>query len=333
MPDFQTEKQLIQDYHIALEAASSGDVAAVEEKFAHQGYQWRGFHPFNEISSPSEVGRQFWEPLKTSVSSLQRREDIFFAGENWLNKDGSVWVVSMGHLMGLFDKDWIGIPATQKMVMLRYSSFYRVANGKIAETLMYFDLPHFMVQAGKRVFPKQTAQHFVQPGPAGHHGLLLEPQPEDEGLRTRAAIDAMVSDLGQWNLGIPLEEELARTWHDDMLWWGPEGIGATYTIERYAKQHSGVFRAAFSDRSKTKHIARVAEGEFGAFAGWPNFTATLSGPFMGVEPTGKKAEFRVIDVYRRRGDKLHENWIFIDMLHFWKSQGFDVLADGLPVKT
>ena len=30
-----------------------------------------------------------------------------------------------------------------------------------------------------------------------------------------------------------------------MIWWGPAGIGATYTIERYAKQHAGPFRAAF----------------------------------------------------------------------------------------
>ena len=49
----------------------------------------------------------------------------------------------------------------------------------------------------------------------------------------------MCDDLGTWNLGLPLEEELARTWQDDMIWWGPTGIGATYTIERYAKQHSG----------------------------------------------------------------------------------------------
>jgi len=34
---------------------------------------------------------------------------------------------------------------------------------------------------------------------------------------------------------------------------------------------------------------------------------------------------RVIDMYRRSGDKLTENWIFIDLLHFWKQQGLDVL--------
>ena len=35
---------------------------------------------------------------------------------------------------------------------------------------------------------------------------------------------------------------------------------------------------------------------------------------------------RVIDMYRREGDKLSENWIFIDFLHFWNQQGVDILA-------
>ena len=35
-----------------------------------------------------------------------------------------------------------------------------------------------------------------------------------------------------------------------------------------------------------------------------------------------------IDIYRREGDKLAENWIFIDMLHFWKMQGLDILEQA-----
>lgn len=327
MNDFQNEKSLIRSYHSAQEAASADQVAEVEQRFAHETYIWRGFHPFGEMRDPARVGETFWKPLKTSLTTLQRREDIFFAGNNWLADDNSVWVISMGHLMGLFDDPWLGIQPTQKIAMLRYCAFYRVEDSRIAEVSMYFDLPHLMRQAGVRVFPGQTGAHLVQPGPVTHGGLLHDGQPADEAARTRDVIDSMISDLGQWALGLPLEEELARTWHHDMLWWGPEGIGASYTIERYAKQHSGPFRAAFSDRSKTTHIARVAEGHYGGFVGWPNFTARLSGDFMGRKPTGKLGEFRVIDLYRREGNKLAENWIFIDLLHFWKMQGWDVLED------
>jgi len=320
----QAAKELVMLYYAALDQVTPDSVAEVLGAFVVPDYIWRGYHPFGEITGAEAVATQFWAPLLTSLT-CKRRQDIFFAGENTLEGEPGVWVVSMGHLMGLFDVAWLGIPPSGKLGMLRYCEFNRVFDGKIVETAMYFDIPHLAAQAGLVLFPNQTAAHLVQPGPATHGGLLFEPQPEAEGKATLAAIEAMITDLGTWQSGMSLEDELARTWHHDMLWWGPEGIGSTYTIERYAMQHSGPFRAAFSGRSKTRHIARLSEGHFGGFFGWPNFTATLTGPFMGVAATGKSAEFRVIDIYRRDGDKLAENWVFIDLLHFWHQQGIDVL--------
>lgn len=189
-----------------------------------------------------------------------------------------------------------------------------------------------MIQAGYNPFPNQTASPMVQPGPATHNGLLFADADPVESQKTMDVMNFMINDLGQWQSGLPLEEELARSWHDDMIWWGPAGIGATYTISRYADQHSRPFRSAFTDRSKTQHIARIAEGHFSAFFGWPNFTARPTNGFIGLPPNDTLCEFRVIDVYRRREDKLIENWIFIDMLHFMKQQGIDVLG-GLGYST
>jgi hypothetical protein len=47
---------------------------------------------------------------------------------------------------------------------------------------------------------------------------------------------------------------------------------------------------------------------------------------MGLPSSDKRTEMRVVDIYRREGDKLAENWIFIDMLHFLSMQGLDVLG-------
>ena len=326
MIDFQREKRTVREFHAALDAADGAAVADVITAQTTPDYRWRGYHPFNDLTGAGAVADQFWRPLKASLTRLQRRDDIFFAGENAVDGHAGIWVVSMGHLMGLFDAPWLAIPPTGKMAFLRYCTFHRVEGGKIAETAMYVDIPHLMMQAGLQPFPPQTAAHLVQPGPLPHDGLLFAPQPPAEGVATLAAINAMISDLGQWQLGLALEEELARTWHDDMIWWGPAGIGATYTIERYAKQHSAPFRAGLTDRSNTRHVARLAEGHYGGFFGWPNFTATPTGGFMGMPATGKPGAFRVIDIYRRAGDKLAENWVFIDLLHFWKQQGLDILA-------
>jgi len=35
---------------------------------------------------------------------------------------------------------------------------------------------------------------------------------------------------------------------------------------------------------------------------------------------------RVVDVYRKSGNKLVENWVFIDLPHWLNMQGLDVLA-------
>jgi hypothetical protein len=65
---------------------------------------------------------------------------------------------------------------------------------------------------------------------------------------------------------------------------------------------------------------------YGGFFGWPNMTLTPTKEYMGINVAEKSCEMRVIDMYRREGEKLTENWIFIDFLHFWKMQGIDILA-------
>lgn len=330
---FTKQKRLVLDYYQALDTAHPSEVVSAVTEFCSEDMLWRGFHPFNEIRGSKDVAERFWQPLKQSLSGMQRRLDIFFAGDNIYAEPGGVWVCSMGHLMGLFDSPWLGIRPTGKLAFLRYSAFHKVEDGKITETAMYFDIPHLMMQAGQNPFPPETGAHLVQPGPLMHNGLLFSDHDPAEGQKTLDVIAQMARDLGQWDSGMPLEEELRRTWHEDMLWWGPAGIGSTYTIPRYADQHSRPFRASFSERSKTKHLCRIGEGHFGAFFGWPNFVATPTGGFMGMPATGKPGEFRVIDLYRREGDKLKENWIFIDLLHFWKGQGVDILERSTGIET
>ena len=328
MTAFQTEKQIVRGYMDVVDSADAVQEGGRLDGLVSPGYLWRGFHPFNEIEGDGAVVSQFWQPLHQSLTSLQRRLDVFMAGQNSLEEHGGVWVASMGHLMGLFDRPWLGIQPTGKIAMLRYADFHRVEHGVITESAMYFDIPHLMMQAGLNPFPPQTGAHLVQPGPMTHDGVMFGPQPPEEGVKTLAAIDYMVTDIKDWKGGRTesLTDELRRSWTRDMVWWGPAGIGATYTIDRYAAQHAGPFRAGFRDRIFNGHICRIAEGAYGGFFGWPNLTLTPTGGFMGMPASETPGDMRVIDIYRRDGDKLTENWIFIDLLHFWKMQGVDILA-------
>jgi len=329
--NFQTEKQLVRSYYAALEECEPGSIDAILEQFTSPEYLWRGFYPFHQQSGAQAVSQLFWEPLRRSLTGFQRRMDVFMAGRNQVDDLKSVWVTSMGHLIGLFDEPWLGIPATGKMTFLRYCEFSKVEDGKITETAMFFDIPHLMIQAGLHPFPQQTAAHLVQPGPVTHDGLMFEPQLKAEGEETLAVINYMINDIKTWTGGRsePIEDELARSWNTDMIWWGPAGIGATYTIERYAKQHAGPFRAIFKERQFNGHLCKYAEGKYGGFFGWPNLTLTPAGPYMGIETKPIPADLRVIDIYRRDGDKLTENWIFIDFLHFWDQLGVDILKRAI----
>ena len=322
---FQTEKQLILDFYRELE--TEYDTSFAFKKYVAEDVKWLGFHPFNEINSADSVLKLFWKPLKKSLSNLTRRMDIFFAGHNTLSGQEGTWVVSMGHLMGLFDKPWLNISPNNKVIFLRYAEFNKVVSNKIVETAMFFDIPHFMTQAGLSPFHYQTGANLVQPGPSSHDGLLFEEQDKIETIKTKNTIEDMLDDLKLWKSTDrkSLIEELQKSWDKNMLWWGPTGIGATYTIERYADQHSGPFRKSFKERKFNGHICRITEGLFGGFFGWPNLSLVHSGGFMGMPSTGKRGDMRVIDIYRREGMKLKENWIFIDLLYFWKMQDVDIL--------
>ena len=325
--DFQTEKQLVRDYHNELLHATSGNVADILKRYTAPDWHWRGMHPFNEQFGAKAVADTFWSPFLTSMTRIQRRPDIFMAGLNEIDGFKGRWVVQMGHLMALFDKPYLGIQPTGKIVMLRFVEFNRVVDGKIAETAMFIDLLHLMSQAGQFPLPPQTGAHLIQPGPMTHEGLMYDVQDPETGERSLAAINALLGNPKSKDLGISEAERLQRVWHDDMIWWGPGGIGASYTIPRYLKQHSEPFSDGLHTGYKFNgHLCRMAEGNFGGFFGWANLTVFNSGGYLGMTRGPGPSEMRVVDLYRIQDGMLAENWIFIDILHYLAVQGLDVLG-------
>lgn len=327
--DLARAKATVLAHHDALGRADPGCCATALSQQFRPDTLWRGMHPFHERHGPQAVAEAFWSPFLTAMSRVQRRQDIFFAGHNHLDEAGGTWVASMGHLMGLFDAPFLGIQPTRKIAMVRYAEFSRVEGDRIVEQALFVDMLHLMAQAAQYPLPGMTGAQLVQPGPMTHDGLLFDDQDPAVGQATLDRIHAMMDAITRANTADSSpspQDELARDWHDDMIWWGPTGIGATYTINRYIEQHQRPFRTQLGARTFNGHICRMAEGNYGGFFGWPNLTMACSGPYLGLPPSGKKADMRVVDIYRRDGDKLAENWVFIDMLHFLNMQGLDVLA-------
>ena len=326
MKSYQDQKSLILSFYDELEAANADSVRKVISQFTKTDYQWYGVYPFNEQNGGDAVAEVFWVPFLSTWSNVQRRQDVFLAGTSEI--DNTDWVISMGHFMGLLDGNWLGFPASQKIAFLRYADFNCIKDGKIIRSSFFCDLIGFMYQLGINPLPPQTGASFIYPGPRTHDGLLFEPQDQRESQKTLELVNRMICDLSDLNKNkndCPSPDLLKKTWHDDMTWYGPAGIGASYTIPRYQEQHQLPFRKGLKDKAFNGHICRFAEGNYAGFFGWPNLTNTAKGGFLGLPASSTPADMRVVDIYRRQGEKLSENWVLIDLPWWLKQQGVDVL--------
>lgn len=326
MPDYQDAKALVRSANAAIDAADGASVAAAMEPYVAPEFRWQGMYPFHQQSGAEAVADVFWQPLKEAMGPLQRRPDIFFAGRNELDGFTSTWVVEMGHLMGTWDRPWIGLAPSRKLAFLRFCEFHRIEDARIVETACYVDILNLLAQSGRHPGAGTTGSVVLTPGPATHDGLLYDAHPEAEGRTTVQLITDMVTDLRANKVGSP-EDHMTRFWTPDMCWFGPGGIGASAFFDGYRRGHSGPFEDGLEYVTHTEHVARLGEGNFGGFFGYPSLTVRSTGGFMGLPPGDVAADMRIVDLYRRKGDKLAENWIFIDIPHFMAMQGVDILAE------
>jgi predicted ester cyclase len=324
--DIQTNeenKKLVLEFQKEFEGSSLQGLTKTLETYTGNSYVWHGVYPFEDQQGSEAAVENFWKPLLSSWQYVQRRQDIFIAGQSVF---GGNWVTSMGHFVGMFERDWLGIPATGKMTFLRYCEFHRLENGKITETYFHADLIGIMKQAGLNPLPPQTGAEFLIPGPRTQDGVVLTPQDETESAKTLKLIQRMAKDLGD-NPQIDMAyDKLAETWHDTMIWYGPSGIGSTLSINGFKKQHQMPFRKSlYSTRKFNGHKSRFTEGHYGGWVGWPSLSMTVTGGgYMGLPATHKDIDMRVVDMYRREGEKIAENWVFIDIPYTLKQQDLDI---------
>ena len=326
MHSYALPKRRVLDFYAALSRANPASVTSILKSQLTPDFQWYGVYPFDEQHGPEAVAEAFWNPFLNSWKNVQRRQDVFLAGTSEI--DQTEWVISMGHLMGLLDQDWLGMRTTRKLAFLRYADFYCVQEGQLVRGVFFCDLIGVMHQLGISPLPLQTGVSFLYPGPRTHDGLLFEYQDNRESKKTLDLVNRMLADLTALNISgddLPPPEYLARTWHEDMIWYGPAGIGATYTIPRYQEQHQYPFRTGLQGKRFNGHLCRLAEGNYAGFFGWPNLTNTAIGGFLGLPASDRAADMRVVDIYRREGDKLAENWVLIDLPWWLKQQGVDIL--------
>ncbi|MEM8771191.1 MAG: ester cyclase [Pseudomonadota bacterium] len=283
---------------------------------------WRVSHPVNEIEGRDAFVDRIWRPLCHSFPDIERRNDIFVAGA-FADK---TWVASTGYFIGTFAQDWLGIPANGHALFLRFAEIIEVFESKIVRGLLMFDIIDAARQAGIDLVPRGLGAEVLAPAPATQNGIKLDPANEIETSQTLSLLEAMIDGLMSYDQRSIASMRQEEFWSPDMLWYGPAGIGTAKGLGGFQRYHQIPFLSFVPDRVGGDHVARFADGAYAASGGWPSIRATTSGaPWISSElPAGVPVSMRVMDFWRRDGDRLKENWIFVDIPDVFRQCGIDV---------
>ena len=285
--------------------------------------EWHVSAPINDLQTKAQIVDKFWQPLLNSLPDIERKP--FITIEN--KYEGSTWLASTGYFVGTFVRDLFGIPATNRTLYLRYTELIKLDENKIAQCYIILDFLAVMDQAGVNPLRKSL----------GHSGLVMPPSTMDglyranvqtaDSEKSQQLVIDMLDELGRFD-GKTLDSmQLQNFWHSDFMWYGPAGIGTTRGIEGFRANHQGPFVFSFPDRSVDHKATLIAHGNYVATGGWPHMHGThTAGGWLGLPPCNKELSLRVMDIWRREGDLLKENWVAIDIIHMCLQMGLDVFA-------
>ena len=308
--------------------ASPEEEAALLSRHLKDDVLWDVAYPVEQLNGIEAVKAGFFDPLRKAFTEVRRRDELFFGGPN-RRAPGGHWVTSVTHYLGNFDAPLFGVQPSGSLAFLRAGEFYRIEpDGRISEAKIIIDLLDLMRQTGRFPLPRILGTEMLFPGPATHDGVL--PTDQGDGEKTLDLCEAMLADLKKYDPKTFMSNKQTGKdgyWHDDMLWYGPAGIGSNYRWSGFEKDHRISFLTAFPDRVGGNHYCRVGDGNYAAVSGWPSMTMTHQGDYLGVAATGKSLTLRVMDFYRCAGGKIMENWVLLDYLDLFKQMGRDLIDE------
>ena len=234
----QQNKSVIWDFWQRLNYADPDQFTDLFKTVAHPDINWNGSQPLNQIIGIDGVVEQVWRPLRAAFPDLKRQTDIFFGGMS----GGEEWVTGRGYLVGTFVNDWLGIPATGRKAHIRFGQFYVMRDGKIAESYLIFDMLDLIRQAGFQLLPPaRGAEGGKVIASMTGDGVIFTEQDPLETRKTAQLVRQMGRGLRRYNRdrdgGDLRSMSGGDQWHHRFHWYGPCGIGSSYTLEEFEDFH------------------------------------------------------------------------------------------------
>jgi len=309
----QKNKTLIWKFQQQLSTADAMTKLNIVRDYMHPDINWHGPHPINELKGLPAVLEKFWKPLIGN---------IFMGGPY----KGDEWISSTGHYIGTFANDWLGIPATGRILTLRFGEFYRIHNNKIREMYVLIDMLDVMRQVGLWPLSQNIGVEGLWFKPSTYNGLVSKAPDPVESRKTMRLLTGWTDELKQFTpTVINLDQLRVQTYfHPSSIFYGPTAIGACRGVKGIKTHYLEPFMQAFTERKFGRYEARMAEGKYITTSGWRSIKGTHTGEYLGIQPTNTVTNLRVMEWHRRSGDFFKESWTMIDMVDLLLQLGMDV---------
>jgi predicted ester cyclase len=285
--------------------------------------KWHVSDPINDLTGKQQMLMEFWQPLITAIPDIERKPFINIESDY----QGDDWVASTGYFVGTFSESLFGIPASKKTLYLRFTELAQLQDRKINEYYLILDLIDVMNQVGVNPLRRSLGYSGLVMPPTTMDGIVRQNSPVEEAVQSQQLVEDMLDELGRFDGRSLKSMKLEKFWHPNFMWYGPAGIGTTRGIEGFRANHQGPFVFSFPDRVVDHKATLIADGNYVATGGWPHMHGTHSaGGWLGLPSTGRHLSLRVMDIWRREGSHLRENWVAIDIINMCKQMGLDVFA-------
>lgn len=282
--------------------------------------------PYSEITGIDGFADKFWLPLVDSFPDIEIQPYILIGGEN----EGKNIVDVTGNFIGTFKRDWLGIPACHQKINIRFTAHYLFENNLIKQAWYFLDMLDVMRQAGFEFFTSKGDEGMAM-APMTCDGIVISSSAAVESKKSFELTNAMINGLLDYDEKTLDSMKQERFWDvQNMMWYGPSGIGTTKGLKEFQEKHQIPFLQAFPNRGVVKdnsltNYSNIADGNYTCHFGFPIMNGKHTGDgWLGLRATNKEFTMRVMDFWRREDDNLKENWVFIDMIDVLLQFGVDV---------
>uniref|UniRef100_A0A7S2IXN0 SnoaL-like domain-containing protein n=1 Tax=Zooxanthella nutricula TaxID=1333877 RepID=A0A7S2IXN0_9DINO len=211
-------------------------------------------------------------------------------------------------------------PAGKPWVRVRDLDFYQMDGDRIKTNWCIIDVVDMFQQAGYQLLP---------PAPMATDGYLPPNAMDGAPAPLSAAVDPRDTRASErvWRAALhedyALRQDEARWWAEDVVWYGPAGVGTAHSREEYRKHFLEPLHAAFSDLTMRMDMV-VCEGKYCGAHFYLHGRHT--GTWLGEAATYRHVPIRFGAHARIEGGRIVQGWLIIDIPRAFHAMGIDLFA-------